>query len=205
MKSKFIGLFPYLIIIGLVLFILQSEGCLGTKKGDIETVKIDGKKYEVVKRVIDTFYSEKTVVQWKKGKDELKVIEVAVPTYIPQNVDTGAILQKYYSKYVSEDTFTYNDSFQGKLVIVDTISQNRILGRSTSLTIKIPTIREQVFLRDMSRVLWVGPSLQLSRNPAVGINLNLENEKDYLLGIGVGINTLMSPYVSGSFSWKISK
>ena len=179
------------------------------KQKDIETVKIDGKNYEVVKRVIDTFYEEKTVVKWKKGKDGLKVIEVAVevPKYVNvnQKVDTGAILQKYYSKYLSEDTFLYNDSIKGSLVITDTISQNRILGRTAKLTVKIPTIKEQVYLRDMSKVFWIGPSIQVSAVPSLGLNLNMENEKDYLMGIGLGINTNMNPYLSGSFSWKISK
>jgi len=70
------------------------------KKGDI--VKVDGKKYEVVKHDIDTEYVKVTQTIVKKGKDIIH--DVPVYVNVPVNVDTNAILKDYYAKYCVKDT-----------------------------------------------------------------------------------------------------
>ena len=108
---------PYLVIVALFLVIIYQRGCFGTsKKGD--EIEINGKKYEVVKHEIDTFYRVETQTLYKKGKDI--VHEVEVVKEIPANVDTGAILKDYYARVFYKDTFKLKDTL-GFIVINDTI------------------------------------------------------------------------------------
>ena len=67
------------------------------KSGDI--LNINGKKYEVIKHEIDTFYETKTETRYRKGQDI--VHEVEVVKEIPANVDTASILKDYYALFSS--------------------------------------------------------------------------------------------------------
>ena len=60
-----------IIIVGLIIFLLL-RGCGDTPQGTKEIVKVDGKKYELVDKTIDTVYIEK---------------RVEVPTYVPKYVE----------------------------------------------------------------------------------------------------------------------
>lgn len=192
---------PYLVIVALVLVIIYQRGCFGTsKKGD--EIEINGKKYEVVKHEIDTFYRVETQTLYKKGKDI--VHEVEVVKEIPANVDTGAILKDYYARVFYKDTFKLKDTL-GFIVINDTISKNRVQNRKFYSSINIPIVKEKIYLREISNDWYVGPSLVLGKTSSLGGDLYLKNKKDLLLGFGVGVNSNISPYLRGSVSWKINK
>lgn len=192
---------PYLIIVGLIIFILNLKGCFGSsEKG--ETIKIGGKDYQVVKREIDTFYKIDKQVVYKKGKDI--PYEVEVVKEVPANVDTLSILKDYYARVFYKDTFKLKDTL-GYLVVNDTIFKNRISSRKFESFIKIPTIKETLYLKEISNNFYVGPSLQLGRIFSIGADAHVKTKKDFLLGFGVGVNSNVSPYVRGSFSWKINK
>ena len=201
-KNKLMGkILPYLVIAILVAVILNLKGCFGTpEKG--EEVNINGKKYEVIKREIDTFYRVEKQVAYKKGKDIYHEIEVVKE--IPADVDTLSILKEYYSKLFYRDTFKLKDSF-GYFVINDTISKNRISSRNFESSIKIPTIKETIYLKEMTRDLYFGPSLQIGSPISLGVDAHLKSKKEMLFGFGIGVNSNISPYVRGSFSWKINK
>ena len=192
---------PYLVIAILVAVILNLKGCFGGKeKGDI--IDINGKKYEVIKTEIDTFYKEVKQIQYKKGKDIYHNVEVVKE--IPANVDTLSILKDYYSRVFYRDTFKLKDSL-GYFVINDTISKNKIHSRNIASSVRIPTIKEKIYLKELSRDLYLGPSLQLGSFISLGADAHLKNKKDMLFGFGVGVSSNISPYVRGSFSWKINK
>ena len=192
---------PYLVIGILVLVILYQKGCFGvSKKGD--QIEINGKKYEVVKHEIDTFYEVKTQTLYKKGKDI--VHEVEVVKEIPANVDTGSILKDYYARVFYKDTFKLKDTL-GFIVINDTISKNRVQNRKFYSSINIPTVKEKIYLREISNDWYIGPSFVLGSSPSLGGDLYLKNKKDLLLGVGLGVNSNISPYLRGSISWKINK
>lgn len=190
---------PYLIILGLVLIILYQEGCFSKKKqGDV--LNINGKKYEVIKHEIDTFYETKTETKYKQGKDI--VHEVEVIKEIPANVDTASILKDYYSRVFYSDTFKLKDTL-GYITINDTISKNRVVARKYHSNINVPIIKETLYLKELNNTLFVGPSLQLGGNVSLGGDLHLKTKKDMLFGFGMGVNSNVSPYVRGSVSWKI--
>ena len=190
---------PYIVILGLVLIILYQEGCFGKKKsGDI--LNINGKKYEVIKHEIDTFYETKTETRYKKGEDI--VHEVEVVKEIPANVDTASILRDYYARIFYSDTFRLKDTL-GYIAVNDTISKNRIVGRKYYTSINVPTIKETLYLRELSNNWFIGPSFQLGNFPSLGGDLHLKTKIDMLFGVGMGINSNISPYLRGSVSWKI--
>jgi hypothetical protein len=194
-------IFPYLVIVGLILVILNLKGCFD-KKGSGETLNINGKKYEVIKKEIDTLYETKTHTLYKKGKDIYHEVEVVKE--IPAKIDTLSILKNYYSKVFYRDTFKLKDSL-GYFVINDTISKNRIHSRNVASAVRIPTIKEKIYLRELTRDFYLGPAIQIGNSISLGADAHLKNKKDVLFGFGVGVNSSISPYVRGSFSWKINK
>jgi hypothetical protein len=192
-------LVPYLIIAILALVILYQEGCFGKKK-EGDTLRINGKDYEVIKHEIDTFYETKTQTVYRKGKDITHEVEIVKE--IPANVDTASILKDYYARVFYNDTFKLKDTL-GYIAINDTISKNRIVGRNFYSSINIPTIKETLYLKEISNNWFIGPSVQLGSPFSLGGDLHLKSKKDMLFGVGMGINSNISPYFRGSVSWKI--
>lgn len=192
---------PYVIIAALVLVILYQKGCYGENKKGKE-IEINGKKYEIVKHEIDTLYEVKTQTVYKKGKDIFHEVEVVKE--VPANVDTGAILKDYYARVFYKDTFKLKDTL-GFIVINDTISKNRVQNRKFYSSINIPTVKEKIYLKEISNNWFLGPSLSLGTPFSVGGDLHLKSKKDLLFGIGLGVNSNLSPYLKGSIGWKISK
>lgn len=199
-KKKLLSkIFPYIIIAGLVIFILNLKGCFGDKKPG-ETVTIGGKDYEVIKHEIDTFYQTKTETKYKEGKDIIHEVEVIKE--IPANVDTASILREYYSRVYYKDTFRLKDTL-GFIAISDTISKNKIISRKYYSSINLPTVQEKIYLKEISNSWFVGPSVQVGLPLSLGADLHLKTKKDMLFGLGAGVYTNSSPYLKGSVSWKI--
>jgi hypothetical protein len=196
--KKFKSIFPYVIILILSLIIAYQKGCSPKDKGN--QIDIDGKKYEIIKRETDTFYKVEEKVEYKKGKDIYHEIEKIVE--IPSKVDTASILKNYYSRNFYIDTFSLGDSI-GFVTINDTISRNQIQGRKISSSVNLPTIRETIYLKEISNSWFFGPSTQLGRIVYLGGDIHLKTKKDYLIGLGAGVSTGLNPYVRGSFGWKI--
>lgn len=192
---------PYVVILGLALILLYQEGCFG-KKTQGDKLRINGKDYEVIKHEIDTFYETKTETRYKKGKDIFHEVEVIKE--IPANVDTASILKDYYSRVFYSDTFRLKDTL-GYIAVNDTISKNRVVGRKYYSQINVPIIKETLYLKELSNNWFVGPSLQLGNPTSIGGDLHLKTKKDMLFGLGMGINSNISPYLRGSVSWKIGK
>lgn len=190
---------PYFIIAILIAILLYQDGCFQVKsKGEI--LNVNGKKYEIIKHTIDTFYVEKIQTIYKKGKDIVYSVEVVKE--IPSNVDTASILKDYYAKVYYNDTFKFEDTV-GFITISDTIYKNRIAGRKFYSSIKIPSIKETLYLKELNNNFFAGPSIQIGPNPSIGGDLHLKTKKDVLFGFGAGLNLNASPYLRGSVSWKI--
>lgn len=196
-KNKQINL--YLVVAALILILIYQQGCFGKEKSG-EIIPIDGKKYEIIKREVDTVYQIKTQTLYKEGKTIFQEVEVVKE--IPADVDTASILRDYYSKVFYKDTFRLEDKL-GFIAIDDTISQNRIYRRKFSSIINIPTVKEKIYVKEISNIWFAGPSVQLGQISSLGGDLHLKTKKDMLFGIGIGINSNISPYFRGSMSWKI--
>ena len=214
-----------LVIMGLCVFLLLRN-CSNGSDTTGETIKVDGKKYEVVKQKIDTVIVEKTVkvpTYVPKYITRVETVEVEVPI----DIDTTAIIQDYYAKYQIKDTLnlTYDfpngvtDSLGNKPnptlgygILTDVISQNKIQSRDVDWYFKIPTIYNTTIVKEPARSqLYYGFNLggnkeDILTNASGG--LIFKNKKDQLYQLNIGVQTTpnggVNPYFGGGMYWKIN-
>ena len=205
--------FKNIVIAALIIFVLlewfNPGGVMPGKK-----VFIAGKAYEVIKHEIDTVDIVKTKVVTKKGEDIYHETIVEKEVIIPAVIDTMALLKDYYSKVLYKDVLVLPDSL-GTVAVTDTISQNRILGRTFNANVKQRTIKETTIVKELPKTK-VFYGLEGGFNKAdfvssvgAGVLINTKKDKIYQLGLGVtnqttdGINGGFTPYVRGGVYWKI--
>ena len=176
------------------------------------TIRVDGKKYEVIKHTVDTIDVIKTKVVTKKGEDiyHETIKEVVIPTI----VDTTAILQNYYAKNVYKDVLVLPDSL-GTVAVTDTITQNKILGRTFNASVKQRTIKETTIVKELPKTqVYYGftggfNKADVVSNVGAGLLIKTKSDKIFQLGIGVankvtdGTNGSLSPFIGAGVFWKI--
>ena len=208
--KKFLNLKNIAIALLIVVVVFQQCGGNKTKTGEI--VKVDGKKYELIKHEIDTFEVVKTKVVTKKGEDiyHETIKEVVIPTI----VDTQALLKDYFAKNIYKDTLQLPDSL-GTIAMIDTITQNKILGRTFNASVKQRTIKETLIVKELPKTqVYYGLTGGFNKadvvsNIGAGLLIKTKKDKIYNLGIGVanrvsdGTNGTLSPYIGGGVYWKI--
>jgi len=177
-------------------------------------VFIAGKAYEVIKHEIDTIDIVKTKVVTKKGEDIYHETIVEKEVIIPAVIDTMALLKDYYSKVLYKDTLVLPDSL-GIVALNDTISQNKILGRTFNASVKQRTIKETTIVKELPKTkLFYGLEGGFNKADFVssvgaGVLINTKKDKIYQLGLGVtnqttdGTNGGFTPYVRGGVYWKL--
>jgi len=203
--------FKNIAIVALILFVLlqwfNPGGVMPGKK-----VYIEGKAYEVIKHEIDTIDIVKTKVVTKKGEDiyHETIKEVIIPTI----VDTQALLQDFFAKNVYKDTLQLPDSL-GTIAMIDTITQNKILGRTFNASVKQRTIKETMIVKELPKTqVYYGLTGGFNKEDVVsnigaGLLIKTKKDKIYNLGIGVanrvtdGTNGTLSPYIGAGVYWKI--
>lgn len=194
-----------ILILALIIVILLMRACSSTedpKKG--ETIKVNGKKYIVVKHDIDTIYKPVTQVVYRPGE----VIFVDNPVYVqvPTNVDTAAILQDYYTKYPYKDTLKLTEGL-GFIAINDTIFKNRILNRTFDSHVNKITIKETLYLEQPPKVMaFIGGVAGFDKVNLVnfvGPSLLIKDKKDKMYLIGIGYSNAKTVSIQGGIYWKI--
>jgi hypothetical protein len=140
-----------------------------------------------------------------------KIVEVPAPTPL---VDTSFILQEYYVKNFESDTITLSNN-QGFIYLFDTISQNKVISRNFSATIKPKIVREPALeLPKIRNQVYIGLNGALSQQDWVNsigtsILLKTKDDKVFQLGGGFANRTLdgttgkFYPYVTGGVYWKL--
>jgi hypothetical protein len=140
-----------------------------------------------------------------------KIVEVPAPTPL---VDTSFILQEYYVKNFESDTITLSNN-QGVVYLFDTISQNKVISRNFSATIKPKIVREPALeLPKIRNQVYIGLNGALSQQDWVNsigtsILLKTKDDKIFQLGGGFANRTLdgttgkFYPYVTGGVYWKL--
>jgi len=203
--------FKNIVIAALIIFVLlewfNPGGVMPGKK-----VFIAGKAYEVIKHDIDTIDIVKTKVITKKGEDiyHETIKEVIIPTI----VDTQALLHDYFAKNIYKDTLQLPDSL-GTIAMIDTITQNKILGRTFNASVKQRTIKETTIVKELPKTqVYYGLTGGFNKadvvsNIGAGLLIKTKKDKIYNLGIGVanrvtdGTNGTLSPYIGAGVYWKI--
>jgi hypothetical protein len=200
------------IAIALLIVIVVFQQCGGDKTKTGEIVKVDGKKYELIKHEIDTFEIVKTKVVTKKGEDIYH--ETIKEVTIPAIVDTQALLQDYFAKNIYKDTLQLPDSL-GIVSLIDTITQNKILGRAFNASVKQRTIKETTIVKELPKTkLFYGFEGGFNKADVVshlgfGVLVNTKKDKMFHLGLGVanrttdGTSGALSPYIGGGVYWKL--
>lgn len=197
--------FSLLIIAALVIVILLQRTCTPKNSEPKEIIKIDGKKYEVIKRVTDTLKVPVIHNVYKKGEDIYHEVPVYVDVVIPSNIDTGLILKKFYATHVYKDTLHLKDSL-GFIAVTDSISKNKLVSRSWNAKVNKTTINNTIYLKELSNQFYLGGSLGMQRPGQflLGGNAILKTKTDKVFGLGVGVNSQLQPFFQGSMLWKIS-
>ena len=200
------------IAIALLIVVVVFQQCGGNKKGTGEIVKVDGKKYELIKHEIDTFEIVKTKVVTKKGEDiyHETIKEVIIPTI----VDTAALLKDFFAKNIYKDTLNLPDSL-GIVSLIDTITQNKIFGRTFNASVKQRTIKETTIVKELPKTK-VFYGLEGGFNKAdvvshlgLGVLINTKQDKMFHLGVGVanrttdGTSGALANYIGGGVYWKL--
>jgi hypothetical protein len=200
------------IAIALLIVIVVFQQCGGDKTKTGEIVKVDGKKYELIKHEIDTFEIVKTKVVTKKGEDIYH--ETIKEVNIPAIVDTQALLQDYFAKNIYKDTLQLPDSL-GIVSLIDTITQNKILGRTFNASVKQRTIKETTIVKELPKTkLFYGFEGGFNKADVVshlgfGVLVNTKKDKMFHLGLGVanrttdGTSGALAPYIGGGVYWKL--
>jgi hypothetical protein len=206
--------FKNIAIAALIIYILLQWFNPGGVMPGGRTIRIEGKKYEVIKHTIDTMEVEKTKVVTKKGEDIYHEIVIEKETIIPAAVDTAAILKDYLAQIIYKDTLTL-DGDLGMIALTDTITKNRILGRTWDAKVKERVIKEELIVKEPAKnQLYYGLNGGFNKEDVVshvgaGLLLKTKKDKIYQLGVGVanrtvdGTNGSLSPFVGFGTYWKI--
>lgn len=179
-------------------------------KGDNRTLIKQVIKEVPGETIHDTISQE--VPMYIEGEDIYHDTTIYVPTLV--QVDTSEILKEFYAKMINMDTIKLNNN-QGFIYLSDSISQNKIVSRNWSASLKPKIVREPAPLPPPVRnQMFLGVDGSWSQKDwinSLGMGLVLKTKKDqlYHVGIGVanrttdGISGEFTPYLNGGVYWKI--
>jgi len=199
-KTNFFALI--IIILGCVIALQQ---CSFNDK-EKELLKVNGKKYEVIKRITDTTFITRTKTRYVKGADIFHetIVERTkeVPTYT--KVDTQIILRDYQSKIVYKDRLVLENGL-GTIDVTDTISKNKIIGRKWNAQIKEKTITNTTIVKELPKLQVFAGLGGVAGNGLIlaGPKLTLKTKKDNLYNVGLLVDDKLNKYVSFGMQWKI--
>lgn len=193
--KKFVGNIQTLVILVLVILVLLKTCGSGD---EITTEKVVTK----VEVRYDTLEVEKKVFV-PKIKTVVRTNTITDTVVLKSRIDTLAILKDYYNKYVYQDTLKL-DSL-GYVVIMDTISQNKIFSRRFDSQILIPTttITNDIYLNQSKFFGGVSIGGNKSQINFLSGDLLYKSKKDNVYGVGLGVNQNLEPIVIGRVYWRI--
>lgn len=193
-----------LTIIGLIFLLVFNRGCEGNGNVKGGTTVVGGKTYKNVSEVIDTVYVPTKQTIYKPGKTIYK--ETPVFVAMPREIDTTAILKDFYSKEVYKDTLKLKEDL-GYISVIDTISQNKIIGRTWNSQVNKIIVKETKIVKKMPinqfYIGAVGGFDKVNIVNFVGPTLVLKTKKDKLYSLGVGYGTNKQISIQGGIFWRI--
>ena len=202
------------VAITVLIIVILLQYCNPSRKLIGETVRVDGKKYELIKHQVDTVDIIKTKVVIKKGEDIYHETIIEKKVNIPIIIDTQALLKDFFAKNVYRDTLTLPDSL-GTVSVIDTITQNKLLGRTFNTSIIQRTVKETTIVKELPKTqIYYGfnggfNKTDVIANVGAGVIIKTKRDKIYQLGAGVanrvvnGTNGSLTPYISVGLYWKI--
>jgi hypothetical protein len=141
-------------------------------------------------------------------------VEKRVEVQIIQPVDTMEILKIFYTKNIQKNVLNLPNNV-GSITLTDTISQNKIVGRSFDSKIKKQIVLDTLRLpEEKKNKIYIGINAQVD-NPnlvnGLGMGLLYQTKEDKIFKVGVGVNNWVkdgtngtfTPYVDAGIYWKI--
>ena len=186
-----------IIILTLVIVILLMRNCSGTKSINVNEPRIE--RDTVVEYITVT---KTTPVYVPKIK---YINKINVDTFLVYNpIDTASILADYYSEVYYDDEQNLDSLY---LTILDTISQNRIIGRQIKYTLKYPQsiITEKIYINQREFYVGLGGAGTFTQLNYFGGEMLYKTKKKQAYGLGVGLNQNLVPIISARMYWKIGK
>lgn len=193
-----------LVIFALIIIVILMRACDSSSTNPGETIKVDGKKYEVINRIVDTVNVPVKTIEYRKGKNIY--IDSLIYVQVPVKVDTSSILKDYYAKRIYIDTLKLKDGL-GYIIVNDTVSQNTLLGRMWDAQVNKTTIKEQVIVKELPKnqvyIGLVGGFDNVNIVNFAGPSLVLKTKTDKMYSIGVGYSGNKTVSIQGGIYWKI--
>lgn len=193
-----------LVIFALIIIVILMRACDSSSTSPGETIKVDGKKYEVINRIVDTVNVPVKTIEYRKGKNIY--IDSLIYVQVPVKVDTSSILKDYYAKRIYIDTLKLKDGL-GYIIVNDTVSQNTLLGRMWDAQVNKTTIKEQVIVKELPKnqvyIGLVGGFDNVNIVNFAGPSLVLKTKTDKMYSIGVGYSGNKTVSIQGGIYWKI--
>lgn len=194
------------IITLLVVFLLvglTSHLWIQNANKDKELIVVNGKVYELLSREVEIIEVEKVVTEYRQGETIFVEVEVPVEVLVPVEIDTMEVLKDYYSTRVYSDTLFIGD--MGYVALVDTVTQNKIVGRYFDANIVERTVTETITVKELPKLeIWAG--VVATTNMDFGGSIGVVTRKRNHIGIDLGIavdDLLINPYVGFRYLWQI--
>jgi hypothetical protein len=202
-KSNF-----FIIIILVLIGVIVVQQCTSDNGTENPTIKVDGKKYELLKHKIDTVIVDRFKTKYIKGSDiyHETIVEkekrVEVPVYVKG--DTIRIVEDYHKKVLYKDKLVLDNDL-GTIELTDTISMNKIIGRKWNAQVKERTITDTKIVKELPRnQIYVGVGGVVGNSLVLaGPNLSLKTKKDNIYGLNVYVDPNLNKYIGINLAWKI--
>lgn len=191
------------ILILLLVAIVVIQRLWDKKDEQHNIVKVNGKKYELIKHIRDTVEVVKKEVVIRQGRDIYHDRTIYVD--VPAKVDTTTILKEFFAKNIYQDTLRLPDSL-GFVVVTDTISKNTIQYRKYDSKVVQRQINDITVVKELPKNQYYGGfNVGISSNVlnTVGAGVILKNKKDKVYELGIGLTQSIKPYVGVGMYWKI--
>jgi len=175
----------FIIVISILMGIITIQTCTLKNNNTKPIVKIENKKYEVIKHKVDTVVINKIKTKYIKG-------------------DTIKAIQEYLTKSVYKDKLVLNNSL-GTIYITDTIQYNKIIGRKWDTNIKENIVYDVKIVKELPRnQIYVGiGGISNSSSILVGPNLLLKTKKDNIYGLNLYVDPNSNMYIGVNINWKL--
>jgi hypothetical protein len=202
-KSNF-----FIIIILVLIGVIVVQQCTSDSGTENPTIKVDGKKYELLKHKIDTVFVDHFKTKYVKGEDIYhetiveKEHEVKVPVYV--KADSERIVKEYHAKVLYKDKLVLENDL-GTIEITDTISMNKIIGRKWNAQVRERTITDTKIVKELPRnQVYAGlGGVVGNSNVLVGPQFTLKTKKDNIYGLNMYLDNNLNKYIGFNIAWKI--
>ena len=191
--KKYFNSIQSLLIVVLVVVIFLMRSCSGTSTPTEPTIIKDTiTEYVTIEKDYPVYIPKVKYIT------KIKIDTFSTP------IDTSAILSDYYAIKTYEDKQVL-DSLD--LTIIDTVSQNQILGRKIAYNFTYPrkTVKETIILNKRELYFGVGVTGNPDQLQYLGGEMVFRNKKRQAYGLGVGVDQNLIPVISVRMYWKLGK